>query len=332
MMTFLAIASFLGIIYGVAGYTLTKVNPKGIALPHRSMVLAVSVCVFALSCLINSMLYKITAQEVAVVIAPTGVRKTPITTGWNFVAPWSSVKRMDKTVWVYTLTSKTTEGAKKEDDAIWAPTSDGIKMGFDLSVNWRIDANEAAWIYSNIVSDQAIDGRYKWIEENIIRAAVKSVMAQTVSKFTPIECYSDKRQIIQDEVLADLRKELKTNRLVVEAVQIREVHYSPQYETSINEKKLAEQKVLTLVQVTRQQDELLKQAVINKNIAIEKAEGEAKSLKIKGEAINQNPKIVQLEWIAAWKEGGSQVPQVISGGNGGQMFMMNLNEKEKASK
>jgi regulator of protease activity HflC (stomatin/prohibitin superfamily) len=245
-------------------------------------------------------LYKITAQEVGVVITPKGVQHTPITTGWNFVAPWSNVRRMDKTVWVYTLVSKSKEGAKTEDDAIWAPTADGIKMGFDISVNWRINPDEAAWVYSNIVSDQAIDGRYHWIEDNIIRPAIKSVMAQTVSNFTPIECYSDKRIVIQERVQAVLKKELTTNRLIVDVVQIREVHYSPQYEASINEKKLAEQKVLTLVQITRQQEELLKQATINKNIAIEKAEGEAKSLLIKGDAINKNPQIISLQWIEKW--------------------------------
>ncbi len=317
---FLTILAFLGIVYGVVSIILPKVNPKSnLKLPAGGKILIASVLLFALSITISSTLYKISAQEVGVIITPKGVVHDPITTGWNFVAPWSNVKRMDKTVWVYTLVSNAKEGAKAEDDAIWAPTSDGIKMGFDLSVNWRIDPNEAAWIYSNIVSDQATDGRYKWMEENIIRPAIKSVMALTVSNYTPIQCYSDKRSEIQAKVQAALSKELKTNRLIVDVVQIREVHYSPQYETSINEKKLAEQKVLTLVQITRQQDELLKQAVINKNIAIEQAEGEAKSLQIKGDAINKNPKIIDLEWINKW-DGALPLYQM----GPGQGVMMNL--------
>ena len=204
-------------------------------------------------------------------------------------------------------------------------------MGFDISVNWRIDPMEAPWVYSNIVSDEAIDGRYKWIEENIIRPAIKSIMPLTVSQYTPIECYSDKRTEIQQKVQDALRKELKTNKLIVDVVQVRDVHYQPAYEQSINEKKLAEQKVLTMVQVTRQKEEELKQAQINKNIAIEQAEGEAKALQIKGQSIASNPKIIELEWIDAWKAGGSQVPSVISGGSNGQMFMMNIDKVSKKS-
>ena len=86
-----------------------------------------------------------------------------------------------------------------------------------------------------------------------------------------------------------------------------------------------------MVQVTRQKEEELKQAQINKNIAIEQAEGEAKALQIKGQSIASNPKIIELEWIQAWKQGGSQVPSVITG-NGGQMFMMNIDKTIKPNK
>lgn len=332
MLSTLTFLAFLGILYGIAAILLPKVTqPKPKNLPYGGSVLTFAVIAFILFGGINMTLYKITAQEVGVLITPKGVKKEVLTTGWNFVFPWNSVKRMDKTVWVYTLTSSTTEGAKKEDDAIWAPTADGIKMGFDISVNWRIDPMEAPWVYSNIVSDEAIDGRYKWIEENIIRPAIKSIMPLTVSQYTPIECYSDKRTEIQQKVQDALRKELKTNKLIVDVVQVRDVHYQPAYEQSINEKKLAEQKVLTMVQVTRQKEEELKQAQINKNIAIEQAEGEAKALQIKGQSIASNPKIIELEWIDAWKAGGSQVPSVISGGSNGQMFMMNIDKVSKKS-
>ena len=49
-----------------------------------------------------------------------------------------------------------------------------------------------------------------------------------------------------------------------------------------------------------QKEEQLKQAEIEKNIAIQKAEGEAKALQIKGNSLSMNPKIIQLEWINKW--------------------------------
>jgi regulator of protease activity HflC (stomatin/prohibitin superfamily) len=290
-------------------------------LPSSKIILKFSSIAFVLLMLVNLTLVKVGGQEVGVVVTPSGVSKDELKTGWHIVAPWNTVAMMDKTVWVYTLTSNPKEGAKASDDAIWAPTSDGIKMGFDISVNWHIDADEASWIYANISGDQDKDGRYHWIEENIIRPAIKSIMPLTVSRFTPIECYSEKRNDIQNMVQNALKKELHSSRIVVDMSQIREVYYNKDYEASINAKKLAEQEVLRLVQVTKQKEEQLKQADIDKNMAIAKAEGEAKSLQIKGDAINKNPKIVQLEWINKWD---GSLPNYMMGG--GQNVMLNLGD------
>lgn len=318
--------SLIGVIYGVASYVLKKQKADR-QLPNGGIVGTISLIVFVLTVVFKVFVVQISAQQVGVVITPSGVSKEPLETGWHLVAPYNEVQKMDKTIWVYSLVTSNSEGAKDKDDAIWAPTSDGIKMGFDISVNWKIEQSQAPWIYANIASDQDEEGRYHWMEENIIRPAVKSIMPLTVSNYTPIECYSSKRSEIQAKVQAALIKELKSNHIVVEVAQIREVYYNKAYEDAINAKKLAEQEVLRLVEVTKQQSEKLKQAEINKNIAIEQSEGEAEALKIKGQAIAKNPKIVQLEWIAAWKSGGAQVPKYLSGSSAGQMFMMNMGDK-----
>jgi regulator of protease activity HflC (stomatin/prohibitin superfamily) len=100
--------------------------------------------------------------------------------------------------------------------------------------------------------------------------------------------------------MSKLKDELNYYHLLLEQVDIREVFYSPEYETSINAKKLAEQEVLRLIEVTKQKTEQLKQAEIDKNIAIQRAEGESRALQIKGQSISNNPKIIQLEWINKW--------------------------------
>lgn len=335
MLTFLIIASSLGLIYGIIGTIQSGINRKHEAdpknydevmqFPAGRITLLISVITFALSVFLSMTLYKIDAQEVGVVVTPSGVDPVELTTGWHLVAPYNQVQMMDKTVWVYTLSGTAGEGAKQADDAIWAPTSDGIKMGFDVSINWHIDPTQASWIYSNISSGSDDDtGKYHWIEENIIRPAIKSIMPLTVSKYTPIDCYSDKRAEIQSKMQASLQKELASNHIIVDVAQIREVFYNKQYENSINQKKLEEQKVLTMVQITRQKDEALKQAQIDKNIAIEKAEGEAKALQIKGNSISTNPKIIQLEWIQKWD---GALPTYMMGG--GQSVMMNIGGTDK---
>lgn len=246
-------------------------------------------------------LVKVGGQEVGVVISPQGIDQHVLKTGWHLVMPWNTVYKMDRTVWVYSFTNAREEGQKKYADAIWTPTKDGIKMGIDISISWRIDPEQAWWIYQNVSeADGGHDGRYIWIEENIIRPKTKSALALTISNFTPIEVYSNKRQDIQNVVMSKLKDELNYYHLLLEQVDIREVFYSPEYETSINAKKLAEQEVLRLIEVTKQKTEQLKQAEIDKNIAIQRAEGESRALQIKGQSISNNPKIIQLEWINKW--------------------------------
>ena len=320
MLELIKIVAIIGIIYSVASFVM-QMTKNPIKLP-----LGILVGIIGISTLFMiSFITKIGGQEVGVLITPRGVSATPLKTGWHLIAPWNSVSSMDRTVWVYTFSNKKDEGQIKGEDAIWTPTKDGIKMGLDLSISWRIDPEFAPWIYQNVSeNDGGNSGRYLWIEQNIIRAKTKSALALTVSDYTPIEVYSSKRQSIQDVVFKKLQAELVLYHILLEQVDIREVFYNEEYERAINNKKLAEQEALRLVEVTKQKEEQLKQSSIDKNIAIQKAQGESEALKIKGAAISSNPKIIQLEWIAKWN---GTLPQYMLGNSNG--VILNLDKAEK---
>jgi regulator of protease activity HflC (stomatin/prohibitin superfamily) len=317
MISVLILFSVLLIIYGAFSMITSKRHPE-IKLPLALPALFIGIVLMS----VFSLIVRIDAQQVGVLVKPTGVSSDELHTGWHIVMPWNDVHKMDKTVWVYTCTNAKGEGAKDHADAIWAPTKDGIKMGIDISVSWRIDPEMASWIYQNVTeNDGGNSGRYLWLEENVIRTKLKSTLALSVSNYTPIEVYSTKREIIQNDVILRIRKEVGTYHLIIDQVDIREVYYNSEYETAINNKKLAEQEALRLVDVTKQKEELLKQASINKEIAIQQAEGEAKALQIKGSSIASNPKIIELEWINKWN---GVLPTYMLGS--GQGIMLNLNK------
>lgn len=293
-------------------------------LPDSIMFLVSGIVVF----IFFLFLAVIPAQECGVVVTPGGVKKESYPTGWHIVMPWYKVERMDKTVQVYTCASiGSRDDVDQGDDirmndakrnsvqgsTIWAPTVDGIKMGFAISASWRIDPEYAWWIYDNVSElDDSNNGRFLWLEENVIKAKLKSALALTASKYTPIEVYSNKREEIQELTYEKMKKDIQDYHLVLEQIDIREVYYNPEYEKAINQKKLEEQAALTLIEVTKQKEELLKQAEIEKNISITKAEAEAKALQIKGQSISSNPRIVELEWINKWN---GQLPEYMFGGN-----------------
>lgn len=273
----------------------------------------------------------IPAQECGVVITPSGVKQHTYYTGWHIIYPWYEVQTMDKTEQVYTCAKRTDvsrsdpnyksyKADATQSETVWTPTIDGIKMGFDISASWRIDPEYAWWIYDNVSeTDGKENGRFYWLEENVIKPKLKSALALTTSKYTPIQVYSTSREEIQAYVLERMKNDIQSYHLILDQIDIREVYYNSEYETAINQKKLEEQKALTLSEVTKQKEELKKQAEIEKDIQILNAEGEAEALKIKGASVSSNPKIVQLEWINKWD---GKLPEIMTGdGNG---LLLNL--------
>ena len=321
-MVLLKIITFLIALYGLVGLIFSKFNFNGKAIKFP-LDLA-SLILGSVFFILLTLIIKVGGQETGVVITPKGVSSDEIKTGWHLMPWWNDVKMMDKTVWTYTFAQSIKEGQKEGEDAIWAPTKDGIKLGYDVTVTWKINENEASWIYSNISGqDDNEDARYKWIEDNIIRSYSKSALTSITKDYNTIEAYSTKRDEIQKRTFEALSKEASDNaKIIVVAVNIREVHYNKDFEAAINNKKLAEQEALRLVDVTRQREEMLKQASINKDIAIQQAEGEAKALQIKGNAVASNPKIVDLEWINKWD---GSLPTYLMGN--GQGVIMSMPQK-----
>lgn len=327
MKTLFILLSILAIIWWVAAKIVNKCTYEGkngeVKLPDSPVFLVTGIIVLVAF----MFLAVIPAQECGVVVTPGGVKKESYPTGWHIVMPWYKVEKMDKTVQVYTCASLGSRTDADETDrrmtdakrnsvqgtTIWAPTIDGIKMGFAISASWRIDPEFAWWIYDNVSElDDSNNGRFLWLEENVIKAKLKSSLALTASKYTPIEVYSNKREEIQELTYEKMKKDIQDYHLILEQIDIREVYYNDEYEKAINQKKLEEQKALTLIEVTKQKEELLKQADIDKNIEITKAEAEAKALQIKGQSISNNPRVVELEWINKWN---GELPTYMLGGN-----------------
>ncbi len=284
---------------------------------------------------VSSFLTIIPAQECGVVITPGGVKQQTYYTGWHLILPWHDVQTMDKTDQVYTCAKRTQvsqsdpnyrsyKADATQAETVWTPTIDGIKMGFDISASWRIDPEYAWWIYDNVSeTDGKENGRFYWLEENVIKPKLKSALALTTSKYTPIQVYSTSREEIQSFVLERMKNDIQSYHLILDQIDIREVYYNEDYETAINQKKLEEQKALTLSEVTKQKEELKKQAEIEKDIQILNAEGEAEALKIKGASVSSNPKIVQLEWINKWD---GKLPEIMNGDGGGLLLNLDHNK------
>lgn len=239
-MIIINIVSVLILLYGIVAIILSILSKKDSdikPLPFGRL----SVVFGLLVLILVSIITKVGPQDVGVVTSPNGVVDEELHSGWHVVSPLNDVHFMDKTVWVYTCSNTKNEGQKADADAIWSPTKDGIKVGIDVSVSWKIIPNEASWIFQNVSeNDGGESSRYFWIEENVIRPKLKSALALTVSEYTPIEVYSTKREEIQQRTIKRMRDAVKEYKITIDQVDLREVFYNAAYEKAIDAKKLAE--------------------------------------------------------------------------------------------
>ena len=239
------IAIFYSVVAAIYNNRIRKSNKGDKTLANSMLLWLIPVIYLAIS----SFLTIIPAQECGVVITPSGVKQHTYYTGWHLILPWYNVQTMDKTEQVYTC-AKRTEVSRSDPDyksykadatqaeTVWTPTIDGIKMGFDISASWRIDPEYAWWIYDNVSeTDGKENGRFYWLEENVIKPKLKSALALTTSKYTPIQVYSTSREEIQAYVLERMKKDIQSYHLILDQIDIREVYYNNEYETAIRRAK-----------------------------------------------------------------------------------------------
>ncbi len=181
----------------------------------------------------------------------------------------------------YTMSKTSNEGEIKGDDSMTTLTSDGQQVDIDLSVRFHPDPNHIVELHRQIGPD------YK---EKIVRPSARSVTRNAISKYAVIDIYGVKRGLIQDEIGNELRPLLESSFLVLDALFVRNVDFSVEFKKAIEQKQIAQQGA------ERKKYEL-EQERIEKERKIVAAEGDAESIRLRGDALARNPALIQYEYV-----------------------------------
>ncbi len=183
----------------------------------------------------------------------------------------------------YTMTSKKGEGKKPNiDDSLWAPTSEGLQVGIDITTWYRVNPDKLVYIHRKIGPDYA---------EKIVRPTIRSVVRLVISEYKVMDVYSAKRRVIQNEIEDRIKKILEPDGFIIDGVVLRDVHFTPGFAKAIEEKQIAQQEAERMNYV------LLKEQKEAERKKIE-AQGEAKKIEIVSKALNQNPKYLKYLYIS----------------------------------
>lgn len=164
-----------------------------------------------------------------------------------------------------------------------------------LAINYRVSKDKSYAIYKNVGSDY---------ETILVNPAVNEVLKAITAKYTAEESVAN-RSLISQGLIEELNNKLNKNGIYVEDVNIINFEFSEAYIAAIEEKQVAEQRLL--------------KARTEKEEAIVKAEAEAETLRIQSEAqakannilsksLNEN--LIRYEMMKKWN---GELPMVTDG-------------------
>ena len=220
-----------------------QVNSKKIVKIVIAVVAALIVVVTAANCFTI-----VDAGHTGVVVTLGKVNEGVLQEGLHFKAPFvQNVVRIDNRI---VKLEVETEAFSKDLQTVTTT----------LAINYRVDTSKSYSIYKNIGADY---------ETVLVAPAVNEVLKATTAQYTAEESVTN-RKLISDGLIDGLNEKLNNIGLYITDVNIINFDFSEAFITAIEEKQVAQQKLL--------------KAETEKQTAITNAEADAETTRIRAEA------------------------------------------------
>lgn len=249
----------------------------------KKIVIAAAAVLFALLVLVNCFTV-VDAGHTGVVVTLGKVKEGVLSEGIHFKAPFvQRVEKIDNRI-------------RKLEVNTEAFSKDLQSVNTVLAINYRVDTAKSYSIYKNIGADY---------ETVLVVPAVNEVLKAITATYTAEESVTN-RVLISEGLVNGLNEKLNAIGLYITDVNIIDFDFSEAFITAIEEKQVAQQKLL--------------KAETEKKTAVTNAEAEAEALKIRAEAeaeanrvIAQSltPEIIENKKLEKWN---GELPKV-TGGN-----------------
>ncbi len=221
-----------------------------------------------------------------------GVQPTPLGEGFRIVIPGiQNVILYDARLKEVTLAKGPAPAGTSTpgEDAITARSKEGLDIGVDVTVQYRIKREEAPQLHRNLGPGYL---------ETLIVPQIRSKVRDAVGLFNAAELISTQRTQLEAAVTKELREDLGTQHIELISVLLRRIDIPPSVAKVIEEKQTAEQQVQVEINRRQQAEIAAQRAVVQakgeRDAAILRAEGEAQAIRLRGEALRQSPQVIQL--------------------------------------
>lgn len=204
--------------------------------------------------------------------------------GMTFVLPFvQKAVRYDVKTQTYNVgTSDADAGAVGiTEPAIEARTADGQTVQMELSVRFRPNEEELWKLHREVGPNYA----YK-----IIVPEIRSVIRTVVAQYNVMDVYSGKRTEIQQRLDEGLRTTFDRYYIELQEVLIRNTRFSDEFQKAIEAKQVALQEAQRMEYVLQKEKQEKERKIIE-------AQGEAESMRVRGQALASNPRLIQYEYV-----------------------------------
>ena len=268
------------------------------------LIIVVAVLVIGL---LSSTIIFIPPDQTGVVVSRItkgGYRPDALQSGLHFVVPLlENVEKYSKAKQTYTMSAAPSEGQRSGDDSIRARTKDGQEVFIDSSVIYAINP-------ANVVNLH-ITWQKRYGEE-LVRPLVRGVIRDAASQYGIEEIVSSKRVELENIVTNELITKMAENDLVMVDFVLRDIHFSADYATAVEQKQIAEQQALQaefVVQSKKQEAEQARQIAQGQADAVViaakgdaearliNAEAEAKANELIAASLRDNPELLTYQYI-----------------------------------
>ena len=183
-------------------------------------------------------------------------------------------------------------------------TSDLQQVTTELRVLYSIPEGSVVELFRAFQSD---DPRIQTYFKSLIRPRVVEALKEALATESA-ELIVQKRETIKNRTVEGTREKLGTTAqgtalISIVDIALQGIQLSPELTRAIEQKMTQEQEA-EKAKFVQQQTE------IEADTAVIKAEGEAEAIRIRGEALRQNPAFIDLEIVEKWD---GQSPTVVTG-------------------
>jgi regulator of protease activity HflC (stomatin/prohibitin superfamily) len=162
-------------------------------------------------------------------------------------------------------------------------TRDVQQAAIKYTLNYRLQQNAAHLMYRDVGRD--------W-DDKLVLQVVLGTLKEVVGKWDAVDLISN-RDKAATTAFEQIRANLADRNVEVSRFEITDIAFTREFENSVEQKVIAQQKAIEEQNRTKQIEEQARQKVLS-------AEAEAKSIQIRAQALERNAKLVEWEAVQKW--------------------------------